>query len=183
MRGVNQKKHKALHEEGHLKLIPRPMAYKGTAHAWLRNLGSMDQHADWTKQPKNPDPKGREEEVLSEIRCPECDASQGTHKQKLHTKAGYSQIKCQECQEVSSAIRWQCTCGGSWTKCGIHVRRNLKQEFAHETFTPMTCIMPFRGGSMQQEHGVDRPMPRKRQHDGEFVEQTLQAEQRGFLFS
>ena len=44
MRGVNQKKHKMLHEEGHLKLIPRPMAYKGTAHAWLRNLGSLEQN-------------------------------------------------------------------------------------------------------------------------------------------
>ena len=123
-----------------------------------------------------------EKEVLSEIRCPECDASQGTHGQKLHTKAGYSQIKCQECQEVSSAMKWQCTCGGSWTKCGVHVRRNLKKEFALESFTPMSSSMPVRGGSMQQEHGVDRPMPEKRHHDGEFVEQTLQVEQRGFLF-
>ena len=46
MRGVNQKKHHLLHEEGHLKLIPRPMAYKGTAHAWLRNLGGVEQHED-----------------------------------------------------------------------------------------------------------------------------------------
>ena len=142
---MNQKKHTILHEEGHLKLIPRPMAYKGTAHAWLRNLRGMEQHEDWIKQPKNPDPMEKEKEVLSEIRCPECDASQGTHGQKLHTEAGYSQIKCQECQEVSSAMKWQCTCGGSWTKCGVHVRRNPKKEFALGSFTPMSSSMLVRG--------------------------------------
>ena len=39
MRGINQKEHKGEHEAGILMLMPRPMAYKGTAHAWLRNLG------------------------------------------------------------------------------------------------------------------------------------------------
>ena len=145
MRGVNQKKHKILHEQGHLKLIPRPMAYKGTAHAWLRNLGNMEQHRDWTKEPRNPDPLTREQEVLSEIMCPECDASQSTKNQKLHTKNGYSQIKCKECHEVNTAIKWQCTCGGSWIRCGVHVRRNLTKEFSLASFTPMICRMPSRG--------------------------------------
>ena len=38
MRGVSQKKHKILHEQGDLKLQVRPMAYKGTAIAWMRRL-------------------------------------------------------------------------------------------------------------------------------------------------
>ena len=42
MRGIIQKKHKLEHDEGNLKLLPRPMAYKGTAHAWLMNW------AGWT---------------------------------------------------------------------------------------------------------------------------------------
>ena len=158
------------------------MAYKGTGHAWLRNLGNMEQHKNWTEEPRSPDPVAREQEVLSEIRCPECDASQSTNDQTLHTKGGYSQIKCKECHEVNTAIKWQCMCGGSWIRCGVHVRRDLIREFSLASFTPMICRMPSRGGSMPQEHGVDRPMPKKRHHEGEFVEQTLQVEQRGFLF-
>ena len=38
MRGVNQEIHKVLHEDGRLKLDPRPSAYTGTSHAWMRNL-------------------------------------------------------------------------------------------------------------------------------------------------
>ena len=153
MRGVNQKKHKILHEEGHLKLIPRPMAYKGAAHAWLRNLGKTEKHEDWTKEPRSPDPMAREKEVLSEIRCPECDASQCTNDQKLHTKVGYSQIKCKECHEVNTSMKWQCTCGGSWIKCGVHVRRNLMKEFPFASSTPMICRMPSRGVACNRSMG------------------------------
>ena len=46
MRGINQKKHKFQHAEGTLELLPRPMAYKGTAHAWLRNLGKMEEYEE-----------------------------------------------------------------------------------------------------------------------------------------
>ena len=142
----------------------------------------MDKHEDWTKQPRTTDLSAREQEVLMEIMCPECEASQATNDQKLHTRVGYSQIKCKECHEVNTAMKWQCTCGGSWTKCGMHVRRNLMKEFTLANPTPIFCRMPSRGGSMQQEHGVDRPMPKKRHFDGSFTEQTLQVEQRGFLF-
>ena len=44
------------------------------------------------------------------------------------------------------------------------------------------CHMPKRGASMSQEHGVDRPMPKKRHVEGKSVKQTLQVEQRVFLF-
>ena len=44
------------------------------------------------------------------------------------------------------------------------------------------CNMPKRGASMSQEHGVDRPMPKKRHLEGKSVNQTLQVEQRVFLF-
>ena len=142
---MNQKKHKILHEQGHFKLIPRPMAYKGTAHAWLRNLG--------TKEPRSPDPLPREQEVLSEILRPECDASQSTHDQKLYTKNGYSQIKCKECHEVNTASKWQCMCRGSWTRCGVHVRRNSIREFSLASVTPMICRMPSRGVACHRRMG------------------------------
>ena len=127
--GVNQKKHKLLHEEGTLKLLPRPMAYKGTAHAWLRNLGKLEGHADWTGDPREPDQRGREQDVLNEVKCPECEDTQSTKDYKLHSKVGFSQIKCKTCQEVNIAQKLQCMCGISWHKCGVHVRRNLMYKF------------------------------------------------------
>ena len=54
MHGVNQKKHKALHEEGNLELQIRPMAYNGASIAWMRSL-SMSQQEDWSEEPAIPD--------------------------------------------------------------------------------------------------------------------------------
>ena len=28
------------------------MAYKGTGHAWLRNLGRLEEHANWIENPE-----------------------------------------------------------------------------------------------------------------------------------
>ena len=42
MRGINQKKHKEAHDQGILKVMQRPMAYKGNSHSWLWNLGNVE---------------------------------------------------------------------------------------------------------------------------------------------
>ena len=182
MRGVNQRKHKAMHEEGVLKLLPRPMAYKGTAHAWLRNLGRREEQEDWTKEPRNPDPPQVAREILKEIMCPECEGTQSTKDHRLLSKTVFSQMKCQTCHEVNSIMRWNCMCGIKWFRCGLHVRRNLMQEFSHVEYSQGIRNMPKRGASMSQEHVIDRPMPTKRHVDGKAVNQSLQVEQRGFLF-
>ena len=87
MRGVNQRKHKALHEQAVLKLIPRPMAYKGTAHAWLRNIGQLDSNDDWTKAPKDAEPMPEDQRTLEEIKCPEYEGTQSTKYHKSTVKS------------------------------------------------------------------------------------------------
>ena len=46
MRGINQKKHKEAHSQGLLKMLKRPMDYKGIAHAWLRNQSNMSMQSN-----------------------------------------------------------------------------------------------------------------------------------------
>lgn len=55
MRGVSQKKQKDALVNGTLKLLPRPLAYKGIAHAWVRNLGKLEEHTSWLKELALPD--------------------------------------------------------------------------------------------------------------------------------
>ena len=156
------------------------MAYKGTAHEWLRNIGRMEEHANWTEAPRSPDPPQEAQRVLEEIKCPECEGTQSTNDHKLYSKIGFSQIKCQTCQEVNIAMKWCCTCGIKWHKCGMRLRRISMYRFSPIQSSPMICSMPSKGGSMSQEHGVDRPMPKKRHLNGTFVEHTLHVEERGF---
>lgn len=64
MRGVNQKICKAMRENGNLKLHPKPFVYKGTPHAWLRNLRVRDGLADWAKELVLPEGPVQKEEVV-----------------------------------------------------------------------------------------------------------------------
>ena len=45
MKGATSKKQKAEHEQGYLKLQPRPLTYKGTARNWCTYLNVLD---GWT---------------------------------------------------------------------------------------------------------------------------------------
>ena len=114
MRGINQKQHKAEHDTGELKLMPRPMAYKGMAHAWLRNLGKLDEYDDWTAKPMKPDTPEIQQKELKVVKCPSCNEAQSTKDHKLQGLAGHSQLKCQACQEVTSTYDWLCACEIQW---------------------------------------------------------------------
>ena len=54
MRVINQRKHKEAHDQGTLRLVRRPKAYKGTAHAWLRNLKGIESQACWATELSTP---------------------------------------------------------------------------------------------------------------------------------
>ena len=69
MRGVNQKKHKDQHEEGNLKLQVRPMAYKGTETAWMRNM-DLGEQEDWTREPALPDGQTQHKTILKNVSRP-----------------------------------------------------------------------------------------------------------------
>lgn len=111
MRGVNQKIHKALHDYGHLKLHPVPFTYKGTSHAWIRNLRSRQGLEDWTKEPALPDGPARRKQPLDSISCPECETAQDTKTHRLPVKVGFCQLRCKQCQHTVSTKQWRCTCG------------------------------------------------------------------------
>ena len=193
MRGINQKKHKIQHEEGALELLPRPMAYKGTAHAWLRNLGKMEEYEDWTGKARNPEEQQHEQEELKDILCPQCMRKQCTKQHTLNGKAGFSQIKCQTCEEVSTAGMWRCMCGIRWYKCGKHVPKTYlplpllhfpsMQSNSYSEHSTRISKLPGKGTkSKRLDHGVDMPMPKRKRLAGTFFERTLQVETDKFLF-
>ena len=123
MRGINQRKHKEAHDQGTLQLAQRPMAYKGTAHAWLRNLKGIRSQTIWTKEPALPDGPAPRQHELKVIACPACRAHQPTAALKLKGRLGFSQLTCQHCRDIRSTSEWLCMFGIQWHKCGEHVPR------------------------------------------------------------
>ena len=100
MRGANQKTHKALHEDGQLKLHPRPFAYKGTSHAWMRNLKMRGRLEDWAREPALPDGPARRKNPLDSTTCPECKTAQDTKTHKLQVKVGFCQLQWKQCLNI-----------------------------------------------------------------------------------
>ena len=95
MRGINQEIHKAMHADGNLKLLPKPFAYKGTSHSWMRNLKRPESTADWTREPAMPDGPYPVRKPLKTISCPECKSIQSRTTHRLQVKVGVCQLACQ----------------------------------------------------------------------------------------
>ena len=120
MRGSNQKKHKAMHQKGTLQLQKRPMAYKGTATAWMRNL-DLGGKEDWLEEPALPDGQACNKKVLKNIACPRCGFLKSVERYKVYGKVGFSRITCMRCRSVTSAEKWRCGCELLWPKCELHM--------------------------------------------------------------
>lgn len=116
MREVNQKVHKAAHDDGNLKLLPKPFAYKGTPHSWMRNLRKPCEVDDWTREPALPDGLIVRKQPLNTIACPFCLSHQDTRMHRLRVKFGFCQPTCQKCRSVSSTKKWHCPCAMPWYK-------------------------------------------------------------------
>ena len=162
MRGINQKIHKARHSEGILKLTPKPFAFKGTSHAWMRNLKKPSGINDWTKEPALPDGPLPIQKQLKTIACPECGRSQSTKSHKLQVKVGFCQMTCQnkECRNVSSTKHWKCPCGMRWHKCEMHVQQNL---FLQSLGIQTVQAVPKRGVKrFCTVRGIEQPKPQSR---------------------
>ena len=158
MRGINQKKHKAAHAEGTLSLLPRPMAYKGTAHAWLRNLKGLDEKASWIDEPPLPDGPMVPKVPLSSIGCPACGHQQGTVQHELRGKLGFHQLTCQRCRQVTSTRMWRCACRILWFKCERQVPRRLIMKGTDEVASSSTGLKR----KATNIYGMDKPMPKRR---------------------
>ena len=80
---------------------------------------------------------------------------------KLKSKLGFSQLRCQACEEVSTAVLWHCRCRIQWHKCGEHIHKHLLQDISSDKSSPTMCDLPDKGTKRKlSDHGVDRPMPR-----------------------
>ena len=124
MRGVKQKKHKVMHEEGNLELQIRPMAYKGTSVAWMRSL-NISKQGDWTEEPAIPGGPALTKEILKQVACPKCGHMKDINDFKVKGKAGYRMMKRKRCHSTSSASLWRCSCKYLWHNCEMHVLRKV----------------------------------------------------------
>jgi hypothetical protein len=159
------------------------MVYKGMAHAWLRNLGTLGENRSWTARPRRPDPPDVQQKELKEVKCPSCNEEQSTKNHKLKGHAGHSQLKYQECNEVASTYEWLCACGIQWHKCGEHVHEYKHDEFQTQQFDArMFSKFSARGRKRKlPEHGIDQPMPRRKGNEAMHFEGIEHVQNRPFL--
>ena len=97
MRGVSQKEHELMHDEGNLELQVRPMAYKGTSIAWMRSL-SISMQENWIEEPAIPDGPALKKEILKQVACPKCGRTKRIDDLKVKGKFGFSLMKCKKVQ-------------------------------------------------------------------------------------
>ena len=164
MRGVNQKIRKKLHDEGSLKLLAKPFAYKGTSHSWMRNLKRPEDAENWTLEPALPYGPQQKRKPLTVITCPvpECRHPQATTSHKLQVKVGFCQLKCQACRSTNSTKHWKCPCGHQWHKCAVHVQQKLLHIFLG---SQVVHFAPKRRGiRFCTVRGIEQPKPKSRKY-------------------
>ena len=147
--------------------MQRPMAYKGTSHSWLRNLGKIEAQESWTGEPALPDGPDPEKNILGNWIFPACLKEQPTLDLKLKVKLGFSQLTCQSCRDIRSTAEWLYKCRIQWHKCGEHVHRATLQKI--RGFDPpyhVNTAVPRGRKRKRLAGGIDRPMPKKRGIEG-----------------
>ena len=54
------------------------------------------------------------------INCPHCATSHDVAHRKLYGSSGWASLLCRCCGRATSARRWKCSCGKTWTACPDH---------------------------------------------------------------
>ena len=165
LKGIYQKKHRAAHEEGNLVLLPKSMAYKGSAEAWCQRIAT---HANLIAEPCNKDPKPTEKVKLLKLHCPKCDVEADSRRMKLKVKAGYCSITCKQCRSIKLSSKWRCSCHKLWPKCGVHVQAKLLEKNIKGSGKRS------RGTKRKKNPlGIDAPLPKQRQ---QFIPEAIAVE-------
>ena len=149
MKGATSKKQKAEHEQGFLKLQPRPLTYKGTARNWCTHLELRE---DWTANDleiQSPTPRQMH---LKYVICPACMEYTHTKEMKLKNQQHFSNLKCQACKATASSRKWLCECGGLWYKCAVHYR-------IQNSFNSFSSFPKRNYKRKCSERGLDLPFP------------------------
>ena len=67
LKGMYQKKHRIAHEEGSLNLLPKPMAYKGSAEAWCLRMANRENLIAEPIYEENPKPSNKSDYSKSTV--------------------------------------------------------------------------------------------------------------------
>ena len=67
---------------------------------------------------RSPPPLPRPSHFL--INCPHCATSHDVAHRKLYGSSGWASLLCRCCGRATSARRWKCSCGETWTACPEH---------------------------------------------------------------
>ena len=94
---------------------------------------------------------------LTSIICPKCGNGQNPKGMKLITSAGFSNVRCSQCKEVSQSSIWNCRCRIPWIKCPRH-----EHKVTTNAAKPNGRIQRNRTGKSFDKRGRDVPVPIKR---------------------
>ena len=89
--------------------------------------------------------------------CPRCEVQQNPDGMRRITQAGFSNIQCRACGEVTSSSQWRCRCRCLWMKCHIHINR-LKKQTKQDDMSKLQ----MRKKAKCDQRGVDEPLPIRR---------------------
>ena len=166
MKGARTKKQKSAHEQGNLKLIRKPLTFRGTARHWHRD---MAKHANWTIDDINLIKHEVEQKPLKSITCPKCLETTSSKNMKLKVNLNFSNLKCPRCKATNSSRKWLCGCGILWYKCDVHHRITNSHECKSKPSRKRKCT----------ERGLDIPLPKFRKHSQQAFSETYERREWG----
>ena len=149
MKGATAKKHKDAHAKEQLRLLGKPLTYRGSTATWKRRMGK---HDDWTKEPAY-QLQCPGKVLLKDLACPACMKLNPINGLKMHKNSAFSNLKCKACGDTTSSKNWACPCGLLWYKCSKHVREVTKATGSSRT---------MKRTRIHTEWGVDKPLPKAR---------------------
>ena len=106
--------------------------------------------------------------TLASITGPKCGDGQDPKGMRLITSAGFSNVRCSHCEEVSSSSIWKCRCRIPWIKCPRH--EHVPNQSAAK---PNGRIHRSRTGKCFDKRGRDVPVPIKRISKSKFEHPAL----------
>ena len=156
MKGAAKKKHRDAHREGLLKLHMKPLTYRDSVAEWKTITGKGD---DWTLHPAPHLKRVEHEENLEKVYCPQCGTENCIMKTRLKQNSRISNLKCFECNSVTSAKLWECSCGERWLKCNLHVHRLLDEGRKTSSSRKQTKA---------DTRGCGQPFPKRREEGSSY---------------
>ena len=157
LRGINSKKQIEEWKEGRLKVLPQKLRLQKMAAGWSKAVTIGE---DWIGECEGLQQMTFTQQMpLASIICPKCGNGQDPKGMKLITSAGFSNVRCSQCEEVSQSSIWNCRCRIPWIKHPRH-----EHKVTTNAAKPNGRIHRNRTGKSFDKRGRDVPVPIKHQH-------------------